>query len=404
MDKAHGLRWVAVLALAEALAPLVAMADEPPRHFSARLGEKVATDDNLFRLPSGLDPALFLGDGADREDRIDTASIVLAGLWQRGGQGVKVDADVASNTFARNAYLDNVSGDATLGWSWRFGGRWSGTLGASAERSLAGFANTDSLAKDVRDTRSYFGEARLDVGPRWRAVLSGRSGTTAHDSELRRGDDVEQRSASVGLVYHTPRESELGWEFREARAAYPEQLSTAGGGTPSDYSEHRAVMTLKYALGSKVSLASTVGYVWRTYELAERGDFAGNVWNAVLKWLPGDNVQIALERFRDVRAHIDAESDHFVTTGSSVSATWAPLEKLALSLRASREDQSYIGADVFGAPNRRDVPTAGGLVLTYTPRERVAFEFSARHEARDSTNARFGYDAGTMGLAAEIRF
>jgi hypothetical protein len=387
-----------------AAAPRCVVAEDQDRHLGVRLGEKVAQEDNLFRLPAWLDPAFVLGDGAAREDRVATTSIALAGRWQRGEQRVAFDADVASNRFADNVYLDNVAGDGSLDWKWRLGGRWSGELGTRRERSLAGFANTDSLAKDLLDTRAFYGEARLAVGPRWRALLRARAATTDHDSESRRNDDVEVRTAAMGLEYHTPRESVLGLEFREARATYPQQALTAGGGATSDYAEHRALVNLAYVFTSKVSLNANAGYAWRTYAFAERGDFAGGVWTATLQWLPTESVRIALERFRDIKAYLDAESDHFVATGSTLSATWAPIDKLGLSLRASHEDQSYIGADVFGTPNRRDVPFIGSFVVAYTPRDRAAFEFAVRRETRDSTSPRFDYGAATVSLAGEIRF
>ena len=407
MDERRQSQRVLTIALGLAViaaTPRCVVAEDQDRHLSVRLGQKVAQEDNLFRLPEWLDPALFLGDGAAREERVDTTSIALAGRWQRGEQRVAFDADAASNRFTDNAYLDNVAGHGSLDWSWRLGGRWSGELGTRRERSLAGFANTDSLAKDLLDTRAYYGEAHLDVGPRWRAVLRARAATTDHDSEQRRNDDVELRTAAMGLEYHTPRESVLGWEFREARATYPEQALTAGGGTTSDYAEQRAVMNLVYVFTSKVSLNANAGYAWRTYAFAERGDFAGGVWSATLQWLPTQSVRVSFERFRDIKAYLDAESDHFVVTGSTLSATWAPIAKLGLSLRASREDQSYIGADMFGTPNRRDVPFVGSFVVAYTPHARAAFEFAMRRETRDSTSARFDYGAATASLAGEIRF
>jgi len=73
-------------------------------------------------------------------------------------------------------------------------------------------------------------------------------------------------------------------------------------------------------------------------------------------------------------------------------------------LRASQEDQSYIGADVFGTPNRRDAPFIGSFVVAYAPRARAAFEFAVRRETRDSTSPRFDYGAATASMAGEIRF
>jgi hypothetical protein len=76
------------------------------------------------------------------------------------------------------------------------------------------------------------------------------------------------------------------------------------------------------------------------------------VWSAALQWSPTESTQIAFRRFRELNAHLDAESDHFVSTGEAVTATWFPIGKLGLSLEVSSEEQSYIGAESTHSSSR----------------------------------------------------
>lgn len=369
---------------------------------TVEVGDRLTREDNLYRLPAWLDPDLALGDGARAADVVNSASVAVEGRWSQGEQDLALDANLASNRFAHNDDLDNLSGRAALDWHWRFGGRWSGTFGANREQALASFANTASLERDLLDTRAYVGDLRLALGPRWAALLRARTATTSHDNELRRRDDSRQRSAAVGLSYESPRASTLEWELREVRATFPAQAML--GGAVNDYDERASGLEIGYVLTEKVRLDASAGYVKRTYALVEDGNFDGGIWKVALGWTPTPATRLVFERFRDVRAHLEVETNHFVSTGESLSATWAPIAKLGLTLQVAREDQRYIGAAVLDADTRRDEPTRASFMAVYAPRERVSLEVAVREERRESSTARFDYAAGAVSVGGEVRF
>jgi len=390
---------------ARAQAPAAGAPGDDDRRVVVRLGEQITREDNLYRLPDGVDPSLVLGPDASRDDSVRATSLALLGRWTPAQQEVVLDAALAANRFAENTDLDYTSGHGALDWNWRLGSQWSGLLEAREEQTLASFANTRSLEKDVFTTSGYRGEARFDVGPRWRAIGTARVATTAHDSEERRGDDADLRDASIGVEYHTPRLSSLGWEYRRARATYPSGVVVIPGGAASDYDDQRMNMTLGYVPSPKVALKASVGYVVRAYPYAGRGDFSGNLWNAALQWRPVTKLQLAIEGWRDLKAYIDAESDHFVTTGQALALTWTPVDPIGVSLQVAHEDQHYIGVVLDPLlPDREDKPTTASLRLTYKLRDRAIFNVSYRSEARDSNAFRFDYDAAAVSVGAEVKF
>jgi hypothetical protein len=401
------LGWLCVAAgLAAAHWPGTSVAaDATERKVSVRLGERLTQEDNLYRLPEDVDATDVLGPDARREDVVNSTSIALAGHWAQGEQEVVLDASVAENRFADNDDLDNTSGKGLLDWNWQLGSRWSGQTGARRERSLAGFGNSLSLEKDILDTTSAHVDTGFAAGARWRALARARESTTSHDNDARRRDDVEVRSGAVGLEYHTPREDSLSVEYARARATFPAQAPIVGEGSASDYEERGASLKLGYVLTDKVLFNASVGYVERAYALAPGGDFSGDVWSAELQWSPTESTRIAFRRWRELKAHLDAESDHFVSTGEGVIATWLPVDKVALSLQVSRDEQDYIGADLDELVEpRRDTPASGTFRLTYTPRERASFELSYGKETRESNRFRFNYDAAVLTLGCELKF
>jgi hypothetical protein len=407
-------RAICALGVAALLAPLAARAQnagaapDDDRRVVVRLGEQITREDNLYRLPDGVDPSLVLGPGASRDDSIGTTSLALLGHWMQARQELALDVALAANRFAENTDLDYTSGHGAVDWKWQLGHGWSGLLEARHEQTLASFANTRSLEKDVFTTNGYRGELDFDVGPRWRSIGGARVATTEHDNEERRGDDADLEDASLGVEYHTPRDSSLGLEYRRSRAIYPLSPIVIGGGSASDYEDRRATMSLGYAPADKVTLKASVGYVGRTYLHAEGGDFSGDVWSVALQWMPASKVQLAIESWRDLKAYLDAESNHFVSNGESLVAAWLPVGSISVSLQISHEYQLYIGAEqdplLALLPPRKDEPTTESVSVTYKLRERATFNVSYRSEARASNTFRFDYDAAALSIGADVKF
>jgi hypothetical protein len=403
------------LTLATLVAPARAQADgvDPSdggddRRVVVRLGEQRAREDNLYRLPDGVDPFLALGSGASRDDSINTTSLALLGHWMQAGQDLALDVAVADNRFVQNTDLDYTSGHGAVDWDWRLGRRWSGLLEARHEQTLASFANTRSLEKDVFTTNGYRGELRFDVGPRWRAIGGARVADTAHENEARRGDDADLEDTSLRVEFHTPRDSSLGWEYRRSRATYPSAALLATGGSASDYEDRRAAMTLGYSPTASVAIKASVGYAERSYLHAEGGDFSGDVWSVALQWTPAPKLQVAVESWRDLKAYLDAESNHFVSNGESLTAAWLPVQSIEVSLRLAHEDQLYIGAAqdplLSLLPPREDEPATESVTLVYKLRERASFNVSYRNEARASNTFRFDYEAAAISVGADVQF
>ncbi len=376
------------------------------RNVQVRVGANLTRDDNLYRLPEGVDPAVLLGADARRGDRIQTTSVGLTGHWPLGEQAVSLDTSAAAHRFDANEALDNTSANAGLQWDWLLGKRWSGEVAGRRERTLASFENTESLRRDVVDTTAYRGLARFAVGSRWQTVLGARRTETLHGDAERRRHDVDMRVGSAGLEYRTPAGNSVGWEYRGAEAVFATPLSVAGVGSASDYEERAASVNMSYAPASEVLVRASVGYVERDYPSAGAADFSGDVWSAAFQWSPKAQVRLALESWRELKAYLDAESDHFVATGSGVTVAWLPHDRVEIALQASREERRYIGfvADASDETMRHDTPTTRSLKLTYAANGHLSVDASYRHETRESNRFRFDYDAELLTVGCELKF
>ena len=325
--------------------------------------------------------------------------------WQAGNQAFSLEALLTRQRFHFNQDLDNTSGKATLDWSWRLGHRWIGRLGADYARSLASFAATRSLQKDLFDTGGYAAEVEYALTPRWRLEASAHRSSTTHGNPARRYDDLDLDAGVVGARYLFSSAGSLGWEYRESRARFPRFGSLADQGS-RDYREHGAQFNLRYAITVKTSFQGAAGYVKRDYRTATIGSFSGDTWNAALVWAASSKLQFTLRAARELKAYLYAESDHFVATGNGLELLWQPTGKLGVSMQWSHESERYIGlaTTLSLVPMRRDTVDAGNVQITYVPRTPLTFALAYRLETRDSNRPAFAYDAAAASLRCNFQF
>ena len=138
-----------------------AVAQTSPWYIGA--SQTFTQESNLYRLADGA----ATPDGVSKADLISSTAL-LAGLDQPlGRQRVYGSATLRSSKFRDNKDLDNEGYALRAGLDWETVNRLSGTLEASAERSLARF-NTDTelgvqTRRNIEDQTRLLAEARVGV-------------------------------------------------------------------------------------------------------------------------------------------------------------------------------------------------------------------------------------------------
>jgi hypothetical protein len=388
--KEHTARSCALLVAASTVATSAlagTVARQPDDPFTLSLSEQITRDENVYRLPDNLDIAAALpGADASRDDLVSRTSAVIDGNWNLGKQAFALNMGVDSNRYADNTMLNNTSGSGRADWDWQLMSDWSGQLGASYGRSLAGFVNSRFLGRDVLESSDYHGTIRYELTPHWSLNAMGKFAEGSHDTDARRIDDFKSDTSVFAINYRTRRADEMGLQYRRTATNYV--LSDR------DYVERAGSYELNYAFTVKTSFQGSVGYLWRHYPRSVVGDFAGPVWNAKLHWEPRAKTLVELTQFQELTAYLDAESNHFESRGTRLTVAWRPTSKITLSLDASREHHDYTGFDPFdaGGTERRDRLGIWQLAVSYTPVQMLALNVNYRFEQRDTNRLLYAYD------------
>jgi hypothetical protein len=372
--------------------------EEEDPGFTMTVGLRETYDDNLYRLPEGQDPSVVVGPDGSRIDYLSRVSLGLEQEWQWSRQTVIIDLKGNHDAYKNNDHLDNTSGEASAEWQWEAGGHWAGEFGADYRQSLANFANTQFLGRDMVETVGASWMLALRLGPQWSVRAAGRHADTEHSAAERQFDNFGNDSASVGLQFTTSSENEFALSYRATRADFDQAGSINGQGFDRDFEERSATFRTHYAFSEKTAFDGSVGYLEREYPATNtiadaRGSFSGVVWDVAFLWDPSIKVRVELSGWRKLRAYLDAESDYFIAEGASIATSWHPTDRFAVSLEAVLEDQDYLGTGVVLSPDpRNDRVWLQELTFSYRMLRKLHFDLTGRIEDRDSDRAPVQYE------------
>lgn len=357
--------------------------------FSA--GDSYTYDDNLFRLPAGLEVS---GAGVvSRQDHINTVNLGVDGHYFGWRQEFDLSVRAAQNRFVRNDSLSNVSGRGKLTWDWLINSRLSGTLGYDFTRAQASFANTFFFSKDIVETSDYFTSGGLRLTQHWTLTTGIKATDVSHSAQQRAGDEFRGRTGSLGLQYTATEQNSYSASYSYTRAHFPTPGILDEVQFDRSYKDSVEQFAIKYRLGGATQIDAKAGYIERRYPRSSFGSFSGDTWRASVTWTPTGITQLSLAGWRELTAYLDAESDYFVSRGGSATLTWSPTLKIGLSASATFNSQRYISntPSVFEFNSRHDNLRTYQVSLSYAPRTLLVLGLAYRYDLRDSNLPQLGY-------------
>lgn len=383
--------------------PGAALAQDGER-FTPFVEQKLAHDDNVFRLSGSLDPASAIGSAA-RGDSYRTTSAGFDLDLPLSRQRVQAGLALSDTRYQRFTDLDFTARDAHALWLWQIGDRWSGRLGYTQSMALASFADIQARDPDRLDTRRTFFDAQTGLTPRWRIGAGASRLTQSNSDPARRTSDVEIDGGEVSATYRTRAGSSLGLRLRAEDGRFPhlEQLG-AGGRLDNAYRQSAAELTADWTPSGASHLSGRIGRVSRRYaELAQR-DFSGNIASLQYDWRPTGRLSLAALAQQEIGAYEDIRSTFVLVKGVALRPSYRLSAKIDLTGDFEYRVRDFLGdlGLVPGStPGRSDKVRTAGLTVSYRPGRAVTLQLAARRERRTSNTPLADYLAN--GVFASLR-
>ncbi len=364
------------------------------RRYDIYVADQETSDSNLYRLPTSEIAAANFSSANGGQEHFNSASLGSKGIWTSGLQQIIYHARIDENRFSRYTTLNSSTGLGDLTWNYQFGSHVSGQIGGYYKRSLASFAETRFLGHDLLATTAGFGLGRYQLGPRWAVYGGFNNSTNKHSAAVIQYDNSHGKTVNAGVEYATDVNNTIGWEYAYADRRYSNLILFNGTQFDRSFRETINQLVLKYALSDKTSMQAHAGYLKHYYPATSLGAFSGNIWRVSLHWLATEKIQVVADGWRELRATLFAQSDHFLAKGVSLTPVWNPSEKIKLSLALANDNQNFIGLDssVLTFAARTDKVRSQQLNLQYQATTALVLEASYRDEQRRSNQALFQFD------------
>lgn len=312
-------------------------------------------DSNVFRLPTGLDPNLFLrGSRGDTIMRLGLGATYDQRIF--GRQNLFLAARGEYYDFVEYNQMDHFAYDATGEWRSEWGNELSTAFGLERTRRLVDPTEIRRPVANYVTADRLFARGEYRLLADWRVRAAGESSTTERKGPGVEALELEGKSLVIGMDYVTPLANTFGVEFRRAHgeATVPEFIDPTFGFDAAEYVEREVSGALSYAAGASLRFRGRLGRTTRTYTNFGGRDFTGATWRGAVEYLPGAKTMMTLEAYRAPQSIIDVAASHVLVTGTGFGVSWAPTIKLVFSGRMIHERRKYTDPASVAADGARD--------------------------------------------------
>lgn len=375
-------------------------------------------ESNLYRLADGMaTPA-----GVSKSDLMSSTAL-LAGLDQPiGRQRLFGSATLRANRFQDNRELNNQSYALSAGLDWETVNRLSGTLQASADRSLARF-NTDTeigtlTRRNIEDANRLFAEARIGVVTAYTAELSLEHRQRDFSAPEYARRENRQTTATTALRWRPQGGTMLGAGLRHTEGRYPQFRRLEDGSIEADrFTRDGLDLLAGWDSGGATVLDARLTLGRTRYDKNDARDVSGATGFVRWVWQPTGHLQLTARLAHDVGQDAYYSGSPLVdgvvdtsrtTTTARLAADYAFSAKIQLRAaltHASRDLVQTLPPDALfpGDARGRDDTTELSLGATWAPTRSLVLGCDLGHETRSASGSlSLPYSASRIGCYGQV--
>ena len=321
--------------------------------YSLGVSQTFTHDSNLLRLSDGQ----AVPAGYSRADTVSTTALI-AGLDQGiGRQRVYANATLRANRLSKNSIYDNEGYALAAGLDWSTVNRLSGSLSASANRSL-GTLNSEEIGlvtrKNLETSEQLNAGFRLGLVTQYSAELNLGHRRVRNSLEQRnvQARNFQQDTASLGLRWQPSALTRLGVALRVTQGSFPKFDVAANGSFIEDSFERQDIdLTARYqptglsAFDLRISLGDT------SYDRSSQRDFSGVTGAFSWTWQATGKLRLVTRLNRDTGQesyavqifNVAGTSDYSrITTTLALQADYQVSAKIAVTASVSAFDRELV--------------------------------------------------------------
>lgn len=350
-----------------------------------RAGHTLSHDDNLFRLPDGVEPQAALG----RSTASETVGIsTLGASYARDFslQRLELDVSLVDYRYRNYSRLDLLATNYDLTWRWSVTPRLHGTLVTERDESVNTFDDTSVLARGNQRVRRYQGfDALYELDGVWRLVGGIQSTRNQNEQPLVGEDSYVSRSADVGLRFEALSGSSVTARLRNGSGNTFNGAALAATLRDTDFKQREHVLDIRWLATDKTSVDLNLVRLNRTHARLASRDYSGTNSALSVRWAATAKTLWTLQWASDLSSYQTANASYSRNERLTASYLWQIAARTNLQVSVSESRRRYLGAPPGQAPDpQRDTTRDASVGLRWIATRNLSFNASLQHTQRNS--------------------
>ena len=389
-----------LLALLIGVAP--AIADQfDTVNYIAKAG--IIYDDNVFRLPSDVDPLIASGNSS-KSDQVRFTSLGLHINKYYSNQEVILNADVTSNQYNTFSFLDYNSTAYKAAWNWRLSPWFGGVLSKEHTQTLNDFADIKTFVRNLNTVENNHFDADWWFQSNWHVLLGTSNIKSTSSVTTINNLSYLTNSGEIGLKYSPDDGRSVSLISRYIQGNYIDVSPDYVALLDNSYTERQQEIQFRWQLTGKSTLGGNLIIIDHQYPLIFQRDYTGIQGGLNYLWSITGKTSLNIALNRKINPWWGSSSSYFVADTVSISPSWQLDSKIVMYMSISNGVADYLSPIVANAITRNDVNQSAQLGVDWTPQRTVTLSASVQKSSRSSNNSTFCFDDNTANLSLQIAF
>ncbi|MFZ2629230.1 MAG: XrtB/PEP-CTERM-associated polysaccharide biosynthesis outer membrane protein EpsL [Rugosibacter sp.] len=369
------------------------------------LSETLAYDDNLFRLPTDVDPATSNGN-SDRGSLIRTDTAGFAWDKPYSLQHFHVDASVEQHHYSNHDFLDFTGVNGLLAWDWSLTPHLTGVISADRKQVLNSFADyRNQGTRNVRTNQSRVAAADYEALGSWHLIAAAIDYSSVSDDTSQPIEDaVRSHGAQAGVKYVFSSTSYFSYVERSENGDYPGHEVQPATLIDSEFHQRAHELQAVWAFSDNTVLSGRLTNSERRHPNFSQRNFSGSAGRLDLNWKPTGKTSIVASAGRDFATFQTAYSNYIATDAVSIAPTWQMTAKTALKAKLVHSSRDFLGEPFGPVARRRDNINSAQLELDWDAMRSINVAAQVQHDRRNSSYPGFDYADTIVMLNLRLAF
>ncbi len=363
-------------------------------------------EDNLFRLPSGLEPAQ---SEAKRSDNIFRKTIGFTVNKQYSLQTFRGNFDHVQTTYDNAKFLDFKANNYKGAWLWAITPHLTGVLSADRTVSLVPFQDqrdfnqSNAPVQNIRTRETQLLSFDFSPHDKWHLIGAYRKLDVENSKTFLPETSFKLDSIEGGVKYVFPSDSYISFVSRVSDGKNQEinNVRLVGKG----FEEKQQELTGSWLITGKSKVTSNVGYLRRTDDNFSIRDFSGWFGGVNYLWNLSGKTAITFGVTRNLSGYSTDSDSYVINDNFLINPSWSITSKIIVLGNFQIGRRVYKGdGPAQSSLNREDDLLIYGVGINWLPRSTIRLGLNFQHNDRDTNASNLDYSANTASINGQLTF